>query len=314
MSKIVISACFIFLASFLFFESLAQEKKRYRILIVDGFSNHDWKQTTLLTKWILEQSGMFQVDVSTAPLDSIKRSQWRPVFENYKVVIQNTNNIHSPGLRWPETVEKALEKYLRRGGGLYILHSANNAFPHWEQYDQMIGLGWRRKDSGYALEISSEKNIIRIPPGQGDDTGHDERFNAVIEMFTRHEINRDYPGKWQTANTEVYYFPRGAAKNLTVLSYAFDSTGTGRKWPVEWVVKYGKGRVYNSSLGHLWKGEVFPDAYRCIGYQTTVIRAAEWLATGEVTYPLPANFPGETIQSFSTKTDFLNYSEMKRPE
>jgi type 1 glutamine amidotransferase len=292
-----------------FFESFAQKDKRLPVLIVDGFSNHDWKQTSLVTKWILEQSGRFRVEVSTIPVDSSERSQWKPTFEKYAVIVQNTNNIHNPGLKWPAAAERALEKYVQKGGGLYILHSGNNAFPHWKQYEEMIGMGWRPKDFGYALEIDAKRNIIRIPPGEGEGTGHGERFNAVIEVFTRHPINKDYPERWQTANTEVYYFPRGAAVNLSVLSCGYDSTGTQRTWPVEWVVRYGKGRVYNSSLGHLWKGEIFPDAYRCIGYQTTVIRAAEWLATGRVAYPLPVNFPTESSQSFSSQADFLNYSE-----
>jgi type 1 glutamine amidotransferase len=165
----------------------------------------------------------------------------------------------------------------------------------------MIGLGWRPKTSGVALEIDSVRRIIGIPPGEGLATGHGNRFDAVIRILNRHPINENYPDKWKTANTEVYYFPRGTAENLTVLSYAFDSSATRRLWPVEWVVGYGKGRVYNSTMGHLWRGEVYPDAYRCIGYQTTVIRATEWLANGKVTYPVPANFP--TATSVSLKDD-----------
>ena len=47
----------------------AQKNKPIRVLIVDGFSNHDWKQTTAVTKWILENSGLFTVDVSTVPVE-----------------------------------------------------------------------------------------------------------------------------------------------------------------------------------------------------------------------------------------------------
>lgn len=287
-------------------ELLAQRSKPISVLIVDGFSNHDWQQTTAVTKWILEKSGRFDVHVSTIPSDSIDRSNWLPDFGKYAVVIQNTNNIHNTSLRWPVHAERALEQYVKKGGGLYILHSANNAFPHWTAYDSMIGLGWRSKEFGYALEIDSSRKIIRIPPGQGENTGHGERFNAVIHLLNRHPINRNYPDQWQTANTEVYHFPRGPAENLTVLSFAYDSTGTHRMWPVEWVVKYGRGRVYNSSLGHLWRGETFPLAYRCIGYQTTLIRATEWLATGKVTYPVPNNFPTKDKLSLMNEGEFID--------
>jgi len=138
------------------------------------------------------------------------------------------------------------------------------------------------------------------------DTGHGDRFNALIQILNRHPINKGYPDQWQTANTEVYYFPRGPAENLTVLSYAYDSTSTHKMWPIEWVVAYGKGRVYNSSMGHLWKGENYPPAYRCVGFQTTVIRVAEWLATKNVTYPVPNNFPTKHSLSLKNETEFIS--------
>lgn len=293
MKQLLANKIFILLVFIILFSmgSLAQTKRPIHVLIVDGFSNHDWKQTTAVTKWILEQSGRFKVNVSTIPADSIERAMWKPGFKKYAVVIQNTNNIQNQQLRWPVEAERALEQYVKSGGGLYILHSGNNAFPHWPEYDKMIGLGWRPKSMGYALEIDSNKKIIRHPPGAGKNTGHGSRFNAVIEILNRHPINKNYPEQWQTANTEVYNFPRGTAENLTVLSFAYDSSSTHKRWPVEWVVTYGKGRIYNSSMGHLWKGETYPPAYRCIGFQTTMIRATEWLATGKVTHPLPNNFP-----------------------
>jgi len=282
----------------------AQKTALIPVLIVDGFSNHDWKQTSAVMKWILEESGRFTVDISTIPEDSVQRAAWSPAFGKYAVVIQNTNNIQNTRLRWPPVAERKLEAYVKRGGGLYILHSANNAFPHWKEYNKMIGLGWRKSSEGYALEIGPSNQVTRIPPGEAQGTGHGDRFNALIQVLNPHPINKGYPSQWQTANTEVYYFPRGPAENLTVLSFAYDSTSTKRTWPVEWVVTYGAGRVYNSSMGHLWKGEFYPPAYRCVGYQTTVIRATEWLATGKVIYPVPAEFPTATTQSLRSENTF----------
>lgn len=47
--------------------SQAKNKKLIRVLIVDGYSNHDWNQTTTLTKRILEESKLFNVTITTAP-------------------------------------------------------------------------------------------------------------------------------------------------------------------------------------------------------------------------------------------------------
>ena len=271
-------------------------KKTIRVLIVDGYSNHDWKQTSSLTKSILEETKMFSVDVSTAPattsVDSL--AAWDPEFSNYDVVIQNTNNISDRILKWPRKAEENLEKFVAGGGGLYFLHSSNNSFPHWKEYDVMMGLGWRPKETGYALQIDQNKKIVRIPPGEGDNTSHGKRFDALINILNRHPINKGFPDRWITPYMELYTYPRGPAENVTVLSYAFD-TATNKNWPVEWVVKYGKGRVYNSSMGHLWKDEIYPVSYRCIGFQTTMIRVVEWLATGKTSYPVPKKFPKEII-------------------
>ncbi len=41
-----------------------------RALIVDGFSNHDWRKTTDFIKATLADTGMFEVEVTTTPGDS----------------------------------------------------------------------------------------------------------------------------------------------------------------------------------------------------------------------------------------------------
>ena len=41
----------------------AQRNEIIPVLIVDGFSNHDWNQTSELTQWILEESGRFNVEI-----------------------------------------------------------------------------------------------------------------------------------------------------------------------------------------------------------------------------------------------------------
>lgn len=49
-------------------------------------------------------------------------------------------------------------------------------------------------------------------------------MKKVIEItLNSYPINEDYPDAWQMVNTEVYYFPRGEAKNIEVLSYAYPS-------------------------------------------------------------------------------------------
>ena len=312
--KVLVCLIAVICAAVFIFESdnvyAGLKSKPIKVLIVDGFSNHDWKQTTRVIRRILDDSGLFDIEVSTTPASPYAPGwdTWRPKFGQYDVVIQNTNNIGKNLLRWPREVEEALENYVKSGGGLYILHSANNSFSHWQEYDRMIGLGWRRPDAGTALEMTEDGKIIRIPPGEGKGTSHGPRLDTVIRILTRPPINNGFPDRWKTPSLEVYVYARGPARNLTVLSYAYDKT-TQKHWPIEWIVQYGKGRVYNSTFGHLWSGEVEPDSIRCIGFQTTLIRAAEWLATGNATWPVPSDFPTEdTISLQKTKLESRLYT------
>ncbi|MES2775974.1 MAG: ThuA domain-containing protein [Bacteroidota bacterium] len=302
MFKLKFSYLLVFMLAFVFH---AQAQRKINVLIVDGFSNHDWKETTKETKDILEETGRFKVAISATPptAEDTAWQYWNPHFKDYDVVIQNTNNIKNSNIKWPRNIEAELEAYVKAGGGLYILHSANNSFAHWKEYDKMMGLGWRSKETGYAIELDSLNKLVRIPPGQGSGTNHGKRFDARISILNRHPINKGFPAEWITPSMELYTHARGPAENLTVLSYAMDSA-TKRKWPVEWVVNYGKGRVYVSSMGHLWKDEVYPISYRCVGFQSLIIRATEWLATGKTSYLLPENFPTDHSVSVRSETDY----------
>ena len=43
---------------------------------------------------------------------------------------------------------------------------------------------------------------------------------------------------------------------------------TKLNWPIEWTINFGQGRVYTSTLGHVWKGDVQPVTVRDAAVQT----------------------------------------------
>ena len=182
------------------------------------------------------------------------------------------------------------EAFVRHGGGVYVWHGGNNAFPDWPAYNDMIGLGWRKKDFGVALRIDAHEQIVVIPAGEERDTSHGDRVDTVVHRLGDHPIHAGLPRAWLTPDIEVYHHARGPAKDLTVLSYGFDPR-TQQNWPLEWVVQYGQGRVYTSTFGHVWKGDTQPERMRCAGLHTIVVRSLQWLAGREVTWPVPADFP-----------------------
>lgn len=264
-----------------------------RVLIVDGFSNHDWARTTAALQKILKDRGAFMVEVSTAPgkqATDEERARWRPDFPAYDVVLQNCNDLGGRG-SWPEPVQQALEQFVKAGGGLYVFHSANNAFAGWETYNRLIGLGWRRIDFGTALVVDAEDQVVRIPPGEGGGTSHGPRVDALITRLGEHPIHRGLPRQWRAADLEIYRYARGPAEQLQVLSCAQDPK-TGLRFPIEWVIQYDRGRIYNSTFGHFWKDQDAPPGMRCAGFQEIMVRAVHWLAGHEVSDEVPQDFPG----------------------
>ncbi len=276
---------------------------KIRVLILDGFSNHDWQRTTLLLRGILESAGEFEVQVSTAPQEpgSAAWAAWRPHFADFDVVIQTCNENGANGLLqgvkvkpdWPEAVKKEFADYVRKGGGVYIFHAGENAFVGWKEYEQMVGLSWRNADYGTAIRLTDTGEIVRIPPGDGRGTGHGQRGDVLVTRLGEDPIHAGLPRSWRSPEMEVYYYARGPAEGIKVLAYARDSDPKlGLLWPVEWTTTYGKGRVYISTYGHVWPGDVKTPGLQDAAVQTIVPRALEWLARRPVTYPVPADFPG----------------------
>ncbi len=302
------------ICSYLLSWGLAEHKSQasedaINVLIVDGFSNHDWQHTTRCIQSILEKTDGLKISISSCPADGAPEelTAWNPRFSDYDVVIQTCNDLRG-GPQWPRPIERELEAFVQEGGGLYVFHSGNNAFPHWEAYNKMIGLGWRNKDFGWAISIDDDGATTRIPAGQGENTGHGPRYDALLTRVGDHPIHEGFPRQWVASDIEVYHYARGPAENLTVLSYAKDRD-LDINFPIEWVVEFGQGRVYNSTLGHVWKNQSEPMGIRCVGFQTLLPRIVQWLAGREVDNTLPDDFPDQNsaqLRPYDVSVDSQN--------
>lgn len=262
-------------------------EERLKALIIDGQNNHNWKACTPVLKWVLEQSGRFTVDVSTAPDKGMDRmpdawKAWRPVFKDYAVVVTNYN-----GTAWPEEVRTSFVDYVSGGGGLTVVHAADNSFPEWPQFNEMIGVGgWggRNEKSGPMLRWRDGAIVRDESPGAGGTHGKKHEF-LVETREAMHPILKGLPAQWRHASDELYAKMRGPARNLTVLATAYaapEQNGTKEHEPILMVIDYGKGRVFHTVLGH------DPVSMSGVGFQSTLCRGSEWAATGTVTLPAPA--------------------------
>ncbi len=263
-----------------------KSQEKLRALIIDGQNNHDWKTTTPLLKQALDASGRFTVDVATTPPAKQDNSNFKPNFANYDVVISNYN-----GERWPASTEEAFETFIAGGGGFVTVHAADNSFPDWPEYNRMIGLGgWggRNQQSGPRVYLDEQGKVIRDKsPGHGGHHGQQHEFQ-VRSRDAKHPIMRGLPALWMHTKDELYDSLRGPAESLHVLATTYSAPeqgGTGRHEPMLMTIEYGKGRIFHTVLGHA------DYSLNCVGFVTTFTRGAEWAATGQVTVPLPNNFP-----------------------
>ncbi|MCI0747737.1 MAG: ThuA domain-containing protein [Verrucomicrobia subdivision 3 bacterium] len=254
-------------------------------LIIDGQNNHDWKATTPVLKRILEEGALFAVEVATAPAKKEQMGSFRPAFGKYKVIISNYN-----GEAWPRETQVEFVSFVRSGGGFVAVHAANNSFPEWPEYNEMIGVGgWggRTDKSGPYLRLKGGRFQQDDSPGVGGSHGAQHEF--VLETRApEHPIMKGLPQKWLHAKDELYDRLRGPAVNVTVLASAFSDKktgGTGLDEPLLFAIKCGQGRVFHTALGHSVV------SMSCAGFAATLRRGAEWAATGKVTQLAPEKFP-----------------------
>ena len=260
--------------------------ERYSALIVNGQNNHRiWPTTTQYLKGYLEETGLFTVDIATTPEAGGPMETYRPPFADYDLVVSNYN-----GEPWDKGAMTDFEAFVREGGAFVSVHAANNAFPEWRAYNEMIGIGgWgdRSERHGPYLRLRDGKFVHVNSPGIGGSHGIRHEFRIDIRD-SEHPITRGLPEQWMHANDELYDRLRGPAQNLHVLASAFstlETDGTDEHEPILMTIRYGAGRIFHTTLGHALVSQ------RCIGFITTFQRGAEWAVTGDVTQPLPENFP-----------------------
>lgn len=260
---------------------------KIKVLIVDGQNNHKWKETTPVLKQILEEPGIFSVDVSTSPEKGAGIEKWQPKFSDYAVVVSNYN-----GELWSPETQTAFEKYVSGGGGFVPVHAANNAFSEWLAYNEMIGVGgWggRSEKSGPYLRWRDGKWTMDMSAGRGGSHGKQHEF-VLNNRAPQHPIMEGLPAAFMHRQDELYDRLRGPAKNVTVLASAMsqpDKGGSGEEEPLLMTIPYGKGRVFHTALGH------YMEAVNCVAFAVTLQRGTEWAATGKVTQKVPADFPDD---------------------
>jgi type 1 glutamine amidotransferase len=209
-------------------ESQLPERKKALILTGHNHPAHDWRAVSAALITTIEQDPRIIVHVSENIEDLASEK-----ITAYELLVLNYNNWDRPGLS--EAAKKGLINYLRNGGGLSVIHFASGAF-------------------NYTLPSTNSDwpefrtNIVRRAwIGGKDRSGHDNYgpFSVRIED-AKHAITHDLK-PFDTVD-ELYFNQEGPAPIKPLVSAR--SRVTGKDEPLAWAYDYGKGRVFQTVLGH----------------------------------------------------------------
>ena len=236
----------------------ADEASPIKLLIItgDNVGAHDWKATTPVLQKFLAEGGRIKVDVTTTPAKDLTDDN----LAKYDVLLLNYMNAKpNDDTKWSDDNKKAFLKAVHDGGkGLVVYHFASAAFarPNWEEFEKAIAGGWRTQGyHGPAHEFPVKKTAVE------------------------HPVSKGLTAKFDHVKDELYsnsLLTPGSVVLATAYCDPAKPRGTGKDEAVVWVNRYGKGRVFNCSLGHDVPALSDPTV------ASWIKRGAEWAATGSV--------------------------------
>jgi type 1 glutamine amidotransferase len=196
-----------------------------RVLIVTGADTwHDWKKTAPVVRATLEQDPRIEARIVEDP-----EFLASPLMADYDVILLEFYN--PTPLRREADAQRNLAQLVHEGKGLVVLHFSCGAFSTWPAYSDLAGRVWDRKNA------------------------HDPRGPFHVKIVDRqHPITR---GMDDFSTDDELYVCLVGDKPMDVLATA-RSKVTGKEYPMALAMSYGKGRVFNTPLGHDGKAIAMP--------------------------------------------------------
>jgi len=171
------------------------------------------------------------------------------------LIFSNTNNEAFD----TDAQRRALESYIRRGGGFVGIHSASGSERDWAWFSKLLGGNFER---------------------------HAPRQDFSVEVIDRtHPSTAFLPDTWQIEDDECYYLkelnPRIrvllAADLATVSDNGkdrFPGVLFGDRFPLAWYQEFDGGRQWYTSLGHR------PEHYEDPRFMRHILGGIQWVVNG----------------------------------
>ncbi len=269
-------------------------QKKIKTLVVTGQEGaHSWELGSDGIRQTLENSGLFTVDMAVTPPRSEDITPFSPDFSRYDLVVFSYG-----GKTFSEKTQKNFETFVANGGGVVVVHASVIPFTDWPAFNEMTGLGaWggRSEKDGPYVYWKGGRLVYDYAPGGAGYHGLQRPF-TITHRNPSHPILRGLPTVWLHFKDELYAKARGPAKNIDILATTVDKDGDpDRHEPMLWTVNWGKGKIFVSLMGHAGNDPELRYSMECTGFQVTLLRGAEWAATGQVTQEVPVDFPSEGV-------------------
>jgi type 1 glutamine amidotransferase len=240
-----------------------------RVLLVTGVDipAHNWKATAPALKRILEQDGRSLVRIVEDP-DVLATDD---IFD-YDVVVLHFRN--EKPLPRESQARSNLQRLVKQGRGLVLIHFACGAFSDWPGFGELAGMVWDGKnthDPRGPFDVHIVGSHHPIMAGLGDFRADDELYIGLAEQ-----------------------------RPVEVLATA-RSKVTGRDHPMAFAFQVDKGRVFHTPLGHDVKALEMP------GTAELIRRGCQWAAGREPTAPRTQELLGPAMSDVSAYERRVNY-------
>lgn len=219
--------------------SLPQEKSATgkKALILTGYNGpfHDWRKTTVALKELLEPQ--FAVTVVEDP-EYLATQEWR----HYDLLVQNYVNWDRPTITNP--ARSNLLTFVQEGKGIALIHFANGAFRDWPDYPKLSRRLWV---DGKATHDAFGLFHVDVRPVDHPILRGIKPFDTIDELYCN-QVGDEPVEALVTAHSKV----------------------SNKDEPLAWAHPFGKGRVFQTLLGH--------DAESIRKAGTLILNGSRWAA------------------------------------